>query len=105
MKDEGKSISESMQKWMYIFTIVTIAGPIGYILAKPLPYEYLSIMIGFAAGSLIAFLAEDLIPESYKKSEMAHRAFYCFWIFNWYYVISLFVINHFFPLDTHDNIL
>lgn len=69
MKEEGKSISESMRKWMYIFTIVTIAGPIGYILAKPLPYEYLSIMIGFAAGSLIAFIAEDLIPESYKKGK------------------------------------
>lgn len=69
MKEEGKSISESMRKWMYIFSTVTIAGPIGYFLAKPLPYEYLSIMIGFAAGSLIAFIAEDLIPEAYKKGK------------------------------------
>ncbi|MFB5599175.1 MAG: ZIP family metal transporter [Nitrososphaeraceae archaeon] len=69
MKEEGKSITESMQKWMYIFSTVTIAGPIGYFLAKPLPYEYLSIMIGFAAGSLIAFIAEDLIPEAYKKGK------------------------------------
>jgi ZIP family zinc transporter len=69
MKEEGKSISEIMMKWMYIFSIVAIAGPIGYFLAKPLPNEYLSIMIGFAAGSLIAFIAEDLIPESYKKGK------------------------------------
>lgn len=67
MKEEGKSISEIMGKWIYIFSIVAIAGPIGYFLAKPLPNEYLSIVIGFAAGSLIAFISEDLIPESHKK--------------------------------------
>ena len=69
MKEEGKTISEIMKRWMYIFITVAAAGPIGYFLANPLPNEYLSIMIGFAAGSLIAFITEDLIPESYKKAE------------------------------------
>ena len=69
MKDEGKSIFEIMGRWMYIFITVAAAGPIGYYIANPLPNEYLSIMIGFAAGSLIAFITEDLIPESYKKAE------------------------------------
>jgi hypothetical protein len=68
MKEEEKSIYEIMMKWMYIFSIVAIAGPISYFLAKPLSNEFLSIRIGFAAGSLIAFIA-DLIPESYKKGE------------------------------------
>jgi ZIP family zinc transporter len=68
-EEEGKSLLEIVRKWMYVFAMVAIAGPVGYYLAKPLPNEYLSIMIGFAAGGLIAFITEDLIPESQKKAK------------------------------------
>lgn len=69
MSEEGKSRSQILRRWIYVSISVAIAGPIGYFLAKPLSNEYLSILIGFAAGDLIAFIVEDLIPEAYKKNE------------------------------------
>lgn len=69
MKEEGKSRSQILSRWIYVSISVAIAGPIGYFLAKPISNEYLSILIGFAAGDLIAFIVEDLIPEAYKKNE------------------------------------
>lgn len=69
MKEDGKSPKSIIKKWLLIAVIVALAGPIGYYLARPLSNEYLSILIGFAAGDLIAFIVEDLIPEAYKKVE------------------------------------
>lgn len=69
MKEEGKSSRLILKRWSLIAIVVAIAGPIGYYLARPLSNEHLSILIGFAAGDLIAFIVEDLIPEAYKKVE------------------------------------
>lgn len=69
MKEEGKSIKVILERWVLIAVVVAIAGPIGFYMARPLPNEYLSILIGFAAGDLVAFIIEDLIPEAYKKVE------------------------------------
>jgi zinc transporter, ZIP family len=69
MKEEGKSIKIILERWGIIAVVVAIAGPVGFYLARPLPNEYLSILIGFAAGDLVAFVIEDLIPEAYKKVE------------------------------------
>lgn len=67
MKEEGKVPMVIIKRWILVATVVAISGPMGYFLARPLPNEYLSILIGFAAGDLIAFIVEDLIPEAYKK--------------------------------------
>lgn len=69
MSEEGKTRKQILRRWMYVSISVAVAGPIGYFLAKPLSNEHLSILIGFAAGDLIAFIVEDLIPEAYKKNE------------------------------------
>ncbi len=69
MREEGKSIKIILEGWGLIAVVVAIAGPVGFYLARPLPNEYLSILIGFAAGDLVAFIIEDLIPEAYKKVE------------------------------------
>jgi ZIP family zinc transporter len=69
MSEEGKTHKQILTRWIYVSISVAIAGPIGYFLARPLSNEHLSILIGFAAGDLIAFIVEDLIPESYKKNE------------------------------------
>lgn len=69
MSEEGKTRKQILRRWMYVSISVAVAGPIGYFLAKPLSNEHLSILIGFAAGDLVAFIVEDLIPEAYKKNE------------------------------------
>ncbi len=69
MIEEGKTRNQILKRWTYVFISVAIAGPIGYFVARPLDNEYLSIIIGFAAGDVIAFIVEDLIPEAYKKNE------------------------------------
>ncbi len=65
IKEKRKLI---IQQWMYIFLIVSIAAPLGYYLVKPLSHGQISVILGFAAGVLMAFITEDLIPEAYKKS-------------------------------------
>jgi zinc transporter, ZIP family len=65
IKEKRKKI---IQQWMYVFLLVSIAAPVGYYLVKPLSHGQISIILGFAAGALMAFLTEDLIPEAYKKS-------------------------------------
>ncbi|MBA3749984.1 MAG: hypothetical protein H0X03_03670 [Nitrosopumilus sp.] len=69
MKEEGKSPKLIAKRWLLIAIVVAAAGPIGYYLARPISNEQLSILIGFAAGDLIAYIVEDLIPEAYKKVE------------------------------------
>ncbi len=69
MREEGKSSRLILKRWSIIAIAVAISGPIGYYLARPLSNDQLSILIGFAAGDLIAFIVEDLIPEAYKKVE------------------------------------
>jgi zinc transporter ZupT len=69
MSEEGKTRNQILKRWTYVFISVAVAGPIGYFVARPLDNEYLSIIIGFAAGDVIAFIVEDLIPEAYKKNE------------------------------------
>jgi ZIP family zinc transporter len=64
-REKGKKI---FQHWMYVFIIVSIAAPLGYYLVQPLSHAQISVILGFAAGVLMAFLTEDLIPEAYKKA-------------------------------------
>lgn len=54
----------------FIFVIVTIGGPLGWYLEKPLNAEQLSMIISFAAGALMAFITEELIPPAYKRVEL-----------------------------------
>lgn len=56
-----------LQKWGMVFTFVAIGGPIGYFLTLFLSEYYLSIVFSFAAGALMSFVTEELIPDAYKK--------------------------------------
>jgi ZIP family zinc transporter len=67
LDEEEKSKQEVTRKWAYVFIVVAIGGLIGYFLVRPLDERYLSIIFGFAAGALISFVTEELIPEAYKK--------------------------------------
>ena len=70
MVDVSKSKSYVLKPWFYIFVIVTIGGPLGWYLEKPLNPEQLSMIISFAAGALMAFITEELIPQAYKRVEL-----------------------------------
>ena len=70
MVDVSKRKSYVLKPWFYIFVIVTIGGPLGWYLEKPLNPEQLSMIISFAAGALMAFITEELIPQAYKRVEL-----------------------------------
>ena len=70
MVDVSKRKSCILKPWLYIFVIVTIGGPLGWYLEKPLNPEQLSMIISFAAGALMAFITEELIPQAYKRVEL-----------------------------------
>ena len=67
MVDDSKYNLKIFKQWLYVFVIVTIGGPLGWYLEKPLNPEQLSMIISFAAGALMAFITEELIPQAYKR--------------------------------------
>lgn len=67
MLEEGKNKSKIFKEWLLDFVIVAAAGQIGYFLVKPLSGEHFSIIIGFAAGTLMIFIARELIPQAFKE--------------------------------------
>ena len=64
---ENESKRKILQKWATVFIFVTIGGPIGYFLTLFLDEYYLSIVFSFAAGALMSFVTEELIPDAYRK--------------------------------------
>jgi zinc transporter ZupT len=69
MINSGVSTRAVFKRWNYVFAAVAIGGPIGYFIARPANPDLLSVIVGFAAGALVSFVTEDLIPEAYKKVE------------------------------------
>lgn len=68
MSLEGKDKIQILYMWTFVSLPIAIAGPIGYLLSSNITNNYISIIIGFAAGDLMAFLMGDLIPEAYKTA-------------------------------------
>ena len=64
-EDEPKR--KIVHKWSMVFAVVLIGGPIGYFLMLLLNEYYLSIIFSFAAGALMSFVTEELIPDAYRK--------------------------------------
>lgn len=68
MVEQGLSKSKIIKEWLGDFVLVAAAGPIGYYLVNQLSTEYLSIIVGFAAGTLMIFISRELIPEAYREN-------------------------------------
>lgn len=64
---ESEPKRKIVQKWGMVFAVVLIGGPIGYFLTLLLSEYYLSIIFSFAAGALMSFVTEELIPDAYRK--------------------------------------
>jgi ZIP family zinc transporter len=68
MSQSGISVSRIMFRWSFVLLVVALSAPLGFYLVKLVTKDEISIILGFAAGILIAFIAEDLLPEAYKKA-------------------------------------
>ena len=64
MSESGMSVSRIMFRWSVVLIVVALSAPKLNLVAK----DEISIILGFAAGILIAFIAEDLLPEANKKA-------------------------------------
>jgi ZIP family zinc transporter len=54
--------------WTYVFLAVLASTIIGYLISQYIAKEYTSVILGFAAGALLAMIAESIIPEGYEKA-------------------------------------
>ncbi len=69
MQLEGIESLKILRDWLIDFVIVAVSAPIGYFLATVVATDYLSIVLSFAAGALIVFVAGELISPSYRESK------------------------------------
>ena len=68
MSESGMSVSRIMFRWGVVLIVVALSAPLGFYLVNLVAKDEISIILGFAAGILIAFIAEDLLPEANKKA-------------------------------------
>jgi ZIP family zinc transporter len=54
--------------WTYVFLAVAASAIIGYLISQYIAKEHTSVILGFAAGALLAMIAESIIPEGYEKA-------------------------------------
>ncbi len=57
-----------LRDWLLDFVIVAVAAPIGFILAKVAAEQIVAIVLSFAAGTLVVFIAGELIARAYRES-------------------------------------
>ena len=86
---EDESKRKIIRKWSMVFIFVLIGGPIGYFLTLFLNEYYLSIIFSFAAGALMSFVTEELIPDAYRKVNWHIGLSACLGLF-----ISFIIFNH-----------
>ncbi len=68
MLKQGISKKLIMRDWLFDFVIVAVAAPLGYFLAKNVIQDFIAGLLGFAAGTLIVFVAGELISRAYRES-------------------------------------
>ena len=68
MRNQGTPKREIMRDWLVDFFIVGLAAPLGYFLAGAVSNDILAIVLSFATGTLIVFIAGELIARAYRES-------------------------------------
>jgi zinc transporter ZupT len=68
MHKQGMGKKEILRGWLADFVIVAIAAPIGYFLAGSVINDVLAVVLSFATGTLIVFIAGELIARAYRES-------------------------------------
>ena len=68
MRHQGFGKREIMRDWLVDFFIVGLAAPLGYFLAGAVSHDILAVVLSFASGTLIVFIAGELIARAYRES-------------------------------------
>ncbi len=68
MLHQGYSKREILRDWVIDFLIVGLAAPLGYFLAGAVSNDILAAVLSFASGTLIVFVAGELIARAYRES-------------------------------------
>lgn len=67
MHNQGMGKRRILRDWFVDFLIVAFGAPIGYYLVGLAP-DAIAIVLSFAAGTLIVFIAGELIARAYRES-------------------------------------
>ena len=68
MHNQGIPKKMILRDWLVDFFIVALAAPIGFFLAKG-AQSVVATVLSFAAGTLIVFVAGELIARAYRESK------------------------------------
>lgn len=68
MHNQGISKTSILRDWLLDFLIVALAAPVGFFLAQAVT-GVVAIVLSFAAGTLIVFIAGELIARAYRESK------------------------------------
>ncbi|MCW3994818.1 MAG: hypothetical protein NWE98_01550 [Candidatus Bathyarchaeota archaeon] len=68
MHKQGIGRKKIFRDWLIDFAIVAVAAPVGYFLAKAVIQDFLAAVLSFASGTLIVFIAGELISRAYRES-------------------------------------
>ena len=67
MHNQGMGRKRIFRDWFVDFLIVALAAPLGYFLGGLAP-DAIAVVLSFAAGALIVFIAGELIARAYRES-------------------------------------
>ncbi|MDI6870508.1 MAG: ZIP family zinc transporter [Bacillota bacterium] len=62
-----RGTSGTLRLWAGIGTLSTLATLVGYLVAERVPGDVLGFLLAFAAGAVLAMLADTLLPEAFRR--------------------------------------
>lgn len=71
MRAAGRSSGSIVRIWLVVVVASAIAAGVGYALLRDAPPEIVATAQTFAAGAIIAMLAESMVPEAYDQGGRA----------------------------------
>jgi ZIP family zinc transporter len=63
----GRPVRSIMSIWLVVVVASIVAAALGYALLADAPPEFVAAAQTFAAGAIIAMLAESMVPEAYER--------------------------------------
>lgn len=71
MRAAGRPVRSIMGIWLVVVAASAVAAALGYALLRDAPPEAVAATQTFAAGAIIAMLAESMIPDAYEQGGRA----------------------------------
>lgn len=65
LHESGYSKKKNLKTWMILVVAIFVSTIIGYYSAQLIPNEYISIILGFSAGTILSTTIVSLLPEGY----------------------------------------